>query len=443
MAESQGQDYLKDNVPRIHKLIRVYLFLSMFSWSVTSLEDYAGGGGLTPDKLFLRILPLVLAVAYCFLGPLKKNLYGLKRPIFWPVWIYLAFGILCGLRSAALFLPMWKGFEIFASVVWVAATCPDEKHLKREFVATTFLIEVLMYIELLLAIINPDRGFWKSHTVLPWIAGYIPVINPNAMGFLTLIVLLRHLFLPSRYKVLRMMLTGAIFLCAQSRTSYATFAAALVVCVFDGLRQRKLGRVLIASGGAAAAAILALGYFDAIKAVVQRGETAEEISSLSGRTDYWNAALEHADWLGGGLAVGARSLIYVAADTFHKGMVSLHNSYLEVILDAGYIGGACYIVAIVGNILRIGFRSLRQPSEFNVVFLACSIMFATRGMTSVVLAIYSTDFFMMLLFWMYLSVSSDRKNVSLPKPVPRVRLEVNMKTAVQTQEQCSTPQTVG
>jgi len=443
MSEAQEQDYLKDDVPRSHKIIRAYLFLSMFSWSVTSIEDYAGGGGLTWDKLFLRMLPLTIVVAYCFLGPLKKNLSGLKRPVYWPVWIYLVFGVLCGLRSATLFLPMWKGFEIFATVVWITATCPDEKHLKREFVATTFLIEVLMYIELLLAIINPARGFWKSHTILPWIAGYFPVINPNAMGFLTLIVLLRHLFLPSRHKFLRMLVTGGIFLCAQSRTSYATFAVALVVCVIDGLRQRKLGRVLIASGCASVAGLLSLGFFDTIMSVVQRGESAEEITSLSGRTDYWSAALEHADWFGGGLAVGARSLIYVAADTFHKGMVSLHNSYLEVIMDAGYIGGACYIIAIVTNITRIGFRSLRRPSEFNVVFLACSIIFATRGMTSVVLAIYSPDFFMMMLFWMYLSVSSDKKIVQLPKPVPRVRLEVNMRTAVQMQEQSSATQTAG
>lgn len=425
MAPSGSQAEKKDDVPKIQKFLRVYVFLSMFSWSLTSLDEYASGGGMTFDKLFLRMLPLVMTVGYCFLGPLRKNLRGLRRPVFWPLWIYLIFGVLCGFRGAVSLLPLWKGFEIFATMVWVTAMCPDEKSLMREFREVSFLIELLMYATVVLAIINPAQGFLKSYSVIPWLNGYLPIINPNALGFLSLVVLLRHLFLPSRYKFLRLIAIGLIFLCAQSRTSYATFAVALLLNVYDGLKSRKLGRVFAATGGGVLVALFALGNFETILSIVRRGESSEEISSLSGRTDYWDVALKYADWFGGGLATGSRSLIYVAADTFYKGRVSVHNSFIEVILDAGYIGGACYIATIGVNILRQLVRVINNPRAYDGIFAACAIMFASRGMTSIVLAVYSPDFYLMILFWMYLSVSSDKKIQVLPRPVPRVRHDVS------------------
>ncbi len=167
---------------------------------------------------------------------------------------------------------------------------------------------------------------------------------------------------------------------------------------------------------------MAMGWYETILRIVTRGQSAEEISTLSGRTDYWDFALQNVSLTGKGLASGSRSLILIGEDVFHKGSVNLHNSYIEALLGGGYIGAIPFAVLIVINIIRQGVNVLVKPSIFEDFFLVCAVTFAARSMTSIVLAVFSADFNNMLIFWFWLytrNMQPDDAQLSKPHSRPK------------------------
>ena len=165
-----------------------------------------------------------------------------------------------------------------------------------------------------------------------------------------------------------------------------------------------------------------MGWLDSIIQVLMRGESSEELSSLSGRTNYWEFAFQHISWFGGGLAVGSRSFILMEQNTFLHNSVNMHNSIVESLVGAGYIGAVPFILNFVFNIIRQLLNTVRRFDETDAIFSVLAVMFAARAMTSIVLAIFSFDFIMMLLFWAWIWISSHDfgENVPLPRPKPIV-----------------------
>ena len=377
-------------------------------------------GESTPlEKIFTRMLPLIIVGAYCLQRKYRSRLRNLFRPAMMPLWWYIAFGTIGGFTGIQPSLTMWKAAEITIALMWMAVSCHNVDAARSEFVAFSRCVETLLGITVVLAFARPSMGFIPSASIIPWIRGYYPIINPNALGFMSVYALIRLLFLPAKYKIPRMMLVAFTLLCAQSRTSYAVTGLILLVFVFEGIRNRQLMRVFLAMVFGLFAMCLAIGWFDTLVKIFMRGQDAESFGSLSGRTNYWEFALTQVRWIGGGLATGARSLIFVSSDVFYKGMVAIHNSYIEALVDAGYIGAIPFIAGLAIYFLRQVFKTFREPSEFNFIYLCFGCVFFARGMTSMVLALFSFDFVMLTFFigWQMISTKSPAAPLPRPKPV--------------------------
>lgn len=412
-------DSLVDDSPRWHKLMRVLLFLSSFSWSFTTIENYMSEG--TPlEKVVTRMLPLALVALYGLFGPNREHLRRFFRPGNLTLIWYLSFGIIFGMRGIQPALSLWKGLEIIVLMLWIATTCYDVRATRREFLAIVKLVEILLWVTLVLALISPELGFRRSSSLIPWVQGYLPMLNPNIIGFMSVVVLCRLIFFPARGKAFRIPFVALMLLMSQSRTSYAVSAIALVIFTLDGLRDRNLLRVFIASSFAFLAALLAFGALDSLVRVFMRGQVSEDFDTLSGRTEYWVFALKEVSWGGGGFATASRSLIFADGSVFHKGSVNTHNSFVEALLGAGIIGAVPYLMTIVFNTLRQLWRALSRPDVFESFFLICAIMFIARGMTSIVLGLYSYDLLILLLFWSHLDAAKYLLPQARPRPKPKV-----------------------
>ena len=412
-------DWVEDQTPLSHKLIRIILFISSFTWTVNPIQDFMGDS--TPlEKVATRMIPLILVAGYCLQGKHRSRLKNLFRPLMLPMIWYILLGTLGGLTGIQPVLTIWKGTEVTIALMWMAVSCYDADSTRREFIALMRCTEVLLAITVILAFANPALGFQRSASVIPWMKGYYPIINPNALGFMSVFALTRLLFFPAKYKIPRMMLVSFTLLCAQSRTSYAVTGLVLLFFVIEGIRNKQLGRVFIAMAFGLFAMCLALGWFDTIVQIFMRGQDAEGFSSLSGRTNYWDFTLEHVSWIGGGLATGARSLIFLSENAFYKGLVGTHNSFVEALIGAGYIGAIPFIAMQGWFFIRQAARTLTVPTESNFLFLCFGCIFFARGMTSMVLALYSFDF---VAFTMYFAwqLSTDQKPAApLPRPKPTV-----------------------
>ncbi|MBQ9394707.1 MAG: O-antigen ligase family protein [Proteobacteria bacterium] len=414
--------WLQDDSPIKHKIVRIMLFLTSFSWTSVHIEDYMGGGSPV-EKILTRMLPMLVIAVYCVTCEHRDLIKRMFRPgLFLLLW-YVGFSVLCGFRGIQPALCAWKGAEIIITLMYIYVSCRDADSTRKEFIAFLKLFEILMWATVVLAFINPTKGFLHSPTILPWLWGYFPILNPNAIGFISALCLARLLFFPAKYKPVRIMMITATLLCAQSRTAYAVSLVAMIIYIFDGMRTKQFGRVAVAFLGAALALFMAMGWNEAIVKVLLRGESAEEVSTLSGRTDYWNYALDNADWLGKGLATGSRSLIFGGEGTFHRGSVNMHNSFIEALMGGGYIGSIPFMVLFAVNVIRQGFNTVTKPSTHEGLFLICAITFVARGMTSIVLALFSFDFINMMFFWAWLytrNMDPSNPPVVHERPKPRV-----------------------
>ena len=98
----------------------------------------------------------------------------------------------------------------------------------------------------------------------------------------------------------------------------------------------------------------------------------------------------------------------------------MHNSFVEALVGAGYVGAIPFILTIAFNIIRQLFATIRRFDAVDAVFSVYAIMFAARGMTSIVLAIFSFDFILMMIFWAWIwtySQTTVTVNQTKPKPV--------------------------
>ena len=102
-----------------------------------------------------------------------------------------------------------------------------------------------------------------------------------------------------------------------------------------------------------------------------------------------------------------------------RGSVNLHNSYIEALMGAGIIGAAPYIALIGFNIIRQGYRAIAHPSISQGLFLVMAIAFAARSMTSVVLAVFSYDMLMLMIFFAWLSHVRTDDNATPPAKRPK------------------------
>ena len=403
---------------RVHRAVRVLLFLTSFSWTFNPIQDYMGEG--TPlEKIATRMVPMLIVGAYCLFCRHRDRLRTMFRPGLWALLWYVAFGVFCGISSVQPALCAWKGAEILIAVMFFCVSCRDAQTTRHELESFVTLYEILLWATVALAIVNPSLGLRRSASVIPWLQGYLPILNPNALGFLAVLCVAKLLFLPARWKPVRLMMAAGVLVCSQSRTSYVVMIAVLVIYMIDGFRARQYGRMVLTFFFAFLALACIANWHEAILRVVMRGQTAEEMGSLSGRTDYWAFAMDNVSWIGSGLATGSRSLIFIGESTFHKGSVNMHNSFVEALVGAGYIGAVPFLAMIVINTLRQGVRTIVRPSLEEALFLVVAITFIARGMTSIVFALFSCDFNNMMIFWAWLYARDARTVPAVDAPPPR------------------------
>lgn len=383
------------------------LMLGSFSWTQSSIEEYSETG-VDTDKIVWRVLPVLLAGVALLLVDLRSRMVAMRRMLRWPgvavVWYAVASAIM-GTASPLPALAAWKSVELLAISYWMASGSAiglrngDPEHLSRT--TATVVVWVVLYT-FAAALINPGAGFEPVRAIIPiWIKGYWPGINPNTLGALALVALLGltdgGIF--HKRSFLRWA-AGAIclitFVLAQSRTS---FVAGAVIFLFRGLS------LMVSSGGRLSpgnvvkktmvvlVAVGALVAHERLEEVFARGQAVGQIEDLSGRTKYWEVAaakVEKNPWLGGGLATGSRFLYLDHPEIFPNRLVNLHNTFLEILVDGGIIGGALFGFLIIRMAIWGVHHYTAGGSEMRLSS-AMAVTVALRSTTSIAVALFSQD----------------------------------------------------
>lgn len=259
-------------------------------------------------------------------------------------------------------LTAYRGVELLAALLAIAGGL---RHLGRQAVRRMlapllwFCVGLIttVWLTVLLAF---DHAVDRVESPLPWqLHGAYPVLSSNGVGTVGTIVFLWSLArLWSGYQQRTnprvdgvLAVAGLVTLiAAQYRTGY--IGAVVGVVVLMGLRRRALLWI----AGISILLLVATGSMASLTRSVEplalRGQSWERATELSGRFNWWHAALpvwRESPLIGRGLLTATR---FEVLERQGLGTTStIHGTWIEALVGTGVIG-----VALLGTALLVGWR---------------------------------------------------------------------------------------
>ena len=199
---------------------------------------------------------------------------------------------------------------------------------------------------------------------------------------------------PFRPWALMIMVAGLVFLyLTRSRTSAGGFALAFVfagMVVADRFRAFRFGFAVFWSACLAAILVLALGSnitgsAEDVLRMGRREAAVEEASSLTGRlplwTELWNYVEDKPLYGHGYEAFWTTDNFVAVASEIDWGPATAHNSFLECLLDLGYVGLAVMLAAVLTILLKLMWNAARDRQPHQQFVLAVFVYALIFGMT--------------------------------------------------------------
>ena len=319
----------------------------------------------------VRILSVAVAGVIVFIIGLveRKEIIGqLLRGLPGLMFVYALVGLASALYSPFRALSVYKACEIIVDVSMIAffLSCyPSRTDMKRWIDFNWFMVALFIALVWVGAILFPHRAFIHGvGTLGVQISGVIPPMNPNGLGAFAAILIIISLSrtLHARDQNERMMYitsltVGVITLVlAQARTSLFGGLLAIIAVLLLNKRIKLIGFVALLL----VIVIISSGLPSLLLRYAMRGQSTTLFYNLSGRMFYWSFAWEkflESPIYGYGLSAGTR---YVVLAQVGRGVQStMHNSWLEVLVNVGIVGLIPVALAYVGTwwtLLRISFR---------------------------------------------------------------------------------------
>ena len=347
-------------VPWLHiKLDRehfaiILLLLSTHSLSRTSAEEI-----LSDPVTFERALRGVLvAIALLIVVPvILKRLRGGAQPggkAIVALMIYVAVAAASFFYSAAPIVSLAKTFEL-AVVLAVAIAFTmrgDAKDALRSALQLVVVLEgaliavaVLGYFTMPSAfhLVGGRPGFLAGPTLKSPYAHFNHLSASSGMLFayaLSSVLSVRIRSARVGWISVSVVATAGMLLSAGRQGLVIFLASAAVVLFFQRRRLFLIGIVPLS-------ALVVVANWDLLFGLAQRGQSASNFSSLSGRLEWWSVAADvwrvH-PWTGYGFGTGGR---FVALREVGSNASSLHNGYIEALTGVGIIGFLPLLYAIV------------------------------------------------------------------------------------------------
>ncbi|MBL1274664.1 MAG: O-antigen ligase family protein [Ectothiorhodospiraceae bacterium] len=373
------------------KVITFLLIISSLSWGGT--ETVSDSVAVNVRQIIFRIAPVLIVIAYLFVLDSKRNLHAMKtlsRPIFWPVLLYLVFSVIGGSYGHYPLLAYWKTVEYFSVVYWAATLLSLTKNKQLTDIFRVVLISIVFIFVwmIIIASVYPSEGWFFEGSFK--LNGVLPTINPNAIGFYCLyaLVIAYHISKP----IFRIIIVPFIFIFIIE-TSRSSYIAALVLLLLGVVtlvykRPRKNYVVFLAMFTAVFSTLLSYFWVDVQLYILRGANDWSDLSNLSGRTSLWMIGVEELKRtfpFGNGIGTSSRYL-YLNYDEI-KQSVSMHNSPLELLINAG-MGGVVMIIWYCGTGLSIliSFLKSRRLMVHNDLVLMLYIILSTRFLSSSALA---------------------------------------------------------
>jgi O-antigen ligase len=332
---------------------------------------------------------------------LRRWVAILLKPVNAPALLFLLWLPLTAVASPKPIYTLVSAFTICACVIFSAYIFARFKTMD---VVLTVLASTTLFCAISIAVyfIVPEFGhyvYWvnEERFVSPRLAGIAGSANNMAM-ISSFALVLSGLEAGRLHRLNRLIIPVVVIICGPALVMTNSRVALLITCVIVVMSQllswRRLYAAILAVSILALllAVLVPIGQETLLKAVSRSGEVGE-ITSLTGRTEIWYAAIKLAElkpWMGYGYA----SSVFVLPE--HANQVGFatshaHNLGLQLLLTTGWIGAVLFALTVAGAMVRavvnadrmvfgmmafVLLNGITESSGFTTLANICSFAFA-------------------------------------------------------------------
>lgn len=342
----------------------MFVFLETINFSVRSLEQIQL---LTLERIH-RVVSSVAVAALCFLVLVKRRYLSRSSIyVFMPFLLYLTFQLFSTLLNGTqIFYNMYKLLELFGvtllSITLYEMTSLELEDFERILQFIIGFYKVLIIAVILNLILFPKICIIWLKSPFPLINSIYPAINSNSVGFLSVSIFTNEIFskwdgMVRRFsKAMWIILSMIVMFFAQSRTSIISFLCVLILWIRENLKPRSSLLLSV---------IVALILFSVLREdfieYFKRGQTEQQLETLSGRTLQWGYALQSvlkSDLTQILFGTGGKWGSVILMAEFHgvNMITDLHSDYFGVFVSSGLMGFICFILFLIISLVVI-FRT--------------------------------------------------------------------------------------
>lgn len=350
--------------------------------------------------------------------------------------IYAFLGIATAGFSPSPLLSVYKASQLLLDFVLIAVSGYYLIEHERPRLIPDLTVFLLMLVILGAAVggvFMPDQAFkslYGGGTFGHTLRGVVPQVHSNELGLLSaalvIIALIRGVELGSGlgkrfYWLSLCLLSFVVLVGAQARTSIFSLSLALIIMFILVPRLRWL-LFLMFFGGAIIVSWYfvtngSLGIEDALATYLRRGSTDQQLQSLSGRTDLWEAGwrmVKASPLIGHGFQAGAR--LGGLRFGIPEGM-NMHSGHMQVLVDSGITGYIAWLMFVV-PMIWMSFRQFvqrhipirAQDDRYHLeAFLVMFVIFF-RSFLGQVMVTHQFSTMLYLAMYLYVVISSLRVN---------------------------------
>ncbi len=365
-----------------------FLFLSGLVWRIRDVQS-TQQNPLDPAALFRVGIEFVIFMALAIRLALRKTEWvgSLFRGL---VGLLALYALMCVASTVWSAFPAWTAFkslEYLLDVILLAAVLASIDSLEKykDFLDWTWTLYGLAIVSVWVGVlILPEVALKPVPGIFHFqIKGAMPNISADSVGELGAILgiiafarlLLKRGGLHNRvwYSLLFFLGCATMFL-AQARTAIVAFGFSIMLILF--LSRRWAMAAFLTFTGILAALPLALSGW--LWAYMQRGETQEQLSSLSSRVEWWSFAWDkfsQQPWIGYGAYAAGR---FVVMAGLQMGKTStVHSDWVEILVGTGLWGLIPAVLSLFGTwwVLASLFRnSSSEPEEKRLTIEAIAML---------------------------------------------------------------------
>lgn len=250
--------------------------------------------------------------------------------------------------------------------------------------------------------VDPAAAFQKQpYSSVDRLQGVFPTVSTDILGTIAAVGVLALIArvgprwsLRAGPRVGLLLTDGAVLALARSRAAFAVVVVGMLIALLLAPRTRRI--VLLITPVAALSLVLTYAFLaPSVSSYVRRGQSHDQVSSLTGRTHIW--ALAEGAWKarpaeGYGYYTGHR--LGGFASQFSRDISNIDNAWLETLLDLGLLGFVPLFAFALGGLCAAWSPATRATAEGPAV---AAISLALLGASTVNPSIQTVSYTMILL----------------------------------------------